>query len=141
MEPVLLVDDDPSARACLREFLELKGYHCIEADHGEAALEKIAKEGVSIVVTDAVAVTAALAEISPNIAIVETEGQSFEYDVLPEINHGDTGLDTVEITTPAAYGNPTVTGVRVGGTDLASACPAQSITEYCAVVEGNTVTV
>ena len=45
MEPVLLVDDDPSARACLREFLELKGYQCIEADHGEAALEKIAKEG------------------------------------------------------------------------------------------------
>ena len=52
MEPILLVDDDPSARACLREFLELKGYHCVEADHGGTALEKIAKESVSIVVTD-----------------------------------------------------------------------------------------
>ena len=52
MEPILLVDDDPTARACLREFLELKGYSCLEADHGAAALEKITKESVSIVVTD-----------------------------------------------------------------------------------------
>jgi len=51
MEHILLVDDDPTARACLRDFLELKGCRCVEADHGAAALEKIAEGSVSLLLT------------------------------------------------------------------------------------------
>ena len=52
MEPILLVDDDPTARACLREILELKGFQCLEADQGAAALEVLKRESVSAIVTD-----------------------------------------------------------------------------------------
>ena len=52
MESILLVDDDVMHRTCLREILCLRGYTCIEAANGAIALEKLATERVSLIITD-----------------------------------------------------------------------------------------
>ncbi|MCA9422478.1 MAG: response regulator, partial [Nitrospira sp.] len=51
-ERILLVDDDRHHRACLKEFLELRGYVCSEAGNGMEGLEIIQKDSVSIIITD-----------------------------------------------------------------------------------------
>ncbi|GJL67238.1 MAG: hypothetical protein NPIRA05_22090 [Nitrospirales bacterium] len=52
MDPILLVDDDPHIRLCLRDLLEHYGYPCIEAIHGTDALAKLRAETVSLIITD-----------------------------------------------------------------------------------------
>ncbi|WP_454062665.1 response regulator [Candidatus Nitrospira salsa] len=49
---ILLVDDDTTIRECVREFLELQGYHCTEADNGFAALEELENNSFSLIITD-----------------------------------------------------------------------------------------
>ena len=49
---ILLVDDDQIHRACLKEFLECRGYVCSEAGNGVEGLEVLKKESVSIIITD-----------------------------------------------------------------------------------------
>ncbi|WP_447971068.1 response regulator [Nitrospira sp. M1] len=49
---ILLVDDDSIVRGCIREFLELQGYHCTEAHNGAIALEALANNSFSLIITD-----------------------------------------------------------------------------------------
>jgi two-component system chemotaxis response regulator CheY len=51
-DPILLVDDDHLHRTCLKEFLHLRGYRCLEACQGKEALEMIRQKAVSMIITD-----------------------------------------------------------------------------------------
>lgn len=51
-ERILLVDDDQQHRTCLKTFLELRGYVCLEAGNGVEGLEVLQEESVSIIITD-----------------------------------------------------------------------------------------
>ncbi len=51
-ERILIVDDDTLHRSCLREFLEGRGYVCVEAENGVAGLDLIRQESISIIITD-----------------------------------------------------------------------------------------
>ncbi len=51
-EHILLVDDDDLHRSCLKEFLERRGYLCLEATNGVAGLEVLRQESISIIITD-----------------------------------------------------------------------------------------
>jgi uncharacterized repeat protein (TIGR01451 family) len=61
------------------------------------------------------AVTSATAEISPNDVTTSSTGVEFIYAILPVIGSG-TGVDSIEITVPNSFGDPTVDSVRVDGT-------------------------
>lgn len=50
--PILVVDDDADHRALLATYLAADGYTAAEADNGEAALEFIARQPVSLVLLD-----------------------------------------------------------------------------------------
>ncbi|MEE8599926.1 hypothetical protein, partial [Euzebya tangerina] len=65
------------------------------------------------------AATSATAEISPNDVVTSSNGNDFVYAILPVIGGSDTGVDSIEITVPATFGDPTVDSVRVGGTAVA----------------------
>ncbi len=98
----------------------------------------------SAVVTVTVAGTTAtsvLAEISPNTTSINLFGQSFVYDVLPEITTGNTGVQRVDISAPAGYMNLLVTSVEVDGVPLANNCPSPGAGEYCGSTTGNAMTV
>lgn len=49
---ILVVEDDAGLREALVDTLSLAGYHCIEADSGEAALLSLKDRSVDIVVSD-----------------------------------------------------------------------------------------
>jgi len=51
-ERILLVDDDDLHRTCLKEFLEYRGYVCLEAVNGVKGLEVLRDKFVSIIITD-----------------------------------------------------------------------------------------
>ena len=51
-ERILLVDDDQLHRSCLKEFLERRGFVCVEAENGRTALDILRRESVSIIITD-----------------------------------------------------------------------------------------
>ena len=51
-ECILLVDDDDLHRSCLKEFLERRGYVCLEAVNGMKGLQVLRQESVSIIITD-----------------------------------------------------------------------------------------
>ena len=51
-ECILLVDDDDLHRSCLKEFLERRGYVCLEAVNGVMGLHVLRQESVSIIITD-----------------------------------------------------------------------------------------
>jgi len=51
-ESILLVDDDNLHRSCLKEFLERRGYVCLEATNGMKGLDVLRQETVSIIITD-----------------------------------------------------------------------------------------
>jgi twitching motility two-component system response regulator PilH len=54
MVTVLVVDDTPSARELICDYLRKGGYQVIEANNGKEALEKAAANKPDIVVTDVV---------------------------------------------------------------------------------------
>ena len=67
------------------------------------------------------AVTSAVAEISPNDVVTSSTGNSFSYDIQATISGGDTGVDRVAITVPGTFtvaASP-VTDVLVGGSSVA----------------------
>ena len=82
-----------------------------------------------------------LAEITPNEVQVNTPGNPLTYSILPTIDPGDTGIERVEITTPAGYTNVTITSVSVGGTTLIANCPTPGAGQYCATGAGSSMTV
>ena len=49
---VLVVDDDPSVRRCLGEFLEAEGYNVLSAPHGRAALAVLEDERPILLLID-----------------------------------------------------------------------------------------
>lgn len=49
---VLIVDDDENIRLLLIESLTLRGYHCVEAEHGEAALRCLDTDQFHLVISD-----------------------------------------------------------------------------------------
>jgi len=49
---ILVVDDDPTGRALLREILLQDGYSVLEAEDGEFALELIDQKPVDLLITD-----------------------------------------------------------------------------------------
>ena len=51
-EKILLVEDDQNQRICLKEFLEIRGYACLEADNGLTALNILATQPVDLIITD-----------------------------------------------------------------------------------------
>jgi len=51
-ECLLLVEDDDLHRSCLKEFLEPRGYVCLEAENGMKGLQILRQESVSIIITD-----------------------------------------------------------------------------------------
>ena len=51
-DTILLVDDDDLHRSCLKEFLERRGYLCLEAMNGVRGLDVLRQESVSIIITD-----------------------------------------------------------------------------------------
>jgi len=65
------------------------------------------------------AVTSAVAEISPTDVTTGSSTNLFTYDILATIGGGDTGVNRVTIAVPASFGDPSVVGVKVGGTSAA----------------------
>ena len=49
---VLIVDDNEDIRNVLSDSLTFWGYHCVEADHGEAALRCLNTDQFHLVITD-----------------------------------------------------------------------------------------
>lgn len=52
MAEILIVDDDASARAVLRETLEFAGYRVREAGDGEEALRQLGEDAVDLAIID-----------------------------------------------------------------------------------------
>jgi len=87
------------------------------------------------------AVTAVIAEIDPNNVVLSSTGNTFTYDILPEINTGDTGIDRIDITVPADYTNAGVSAVSIAGAPLTLNCPTPGSGEYCVSVTGQILTI
>jgi len=51
-EKVLVVDDEPSIRKLLAEFLSSRGYACETAESGEDAVERLRSDGFALVISD-----------------------------------------------------------------------------------------
>lgn len=51
-EKILLVDDDQAHRSCLKDFLEIRGYICLEAENGRHALQILEHQSVDMIITD-----------------------------------------------------------------------------------------
>ena len=51
-EKILLVDDDQTHRSCLKDFLEIRGYSCLEAENGMHALQILEQHVVDMIITD-----------------------------------------------------------------------------------------
>lgn len=49
---ILIVDDDPSLRGLIRDFLAGHGYQCFEADGGQAMREILDREAIQVIVLD-----------------------------------------------------------------------------------------
>ncbi|MDX1404915.1 MAG: DUF6701 domain-containing protein, partial [Woeseiaceae bacterium] len=65
-----------------------------------------------------VAVSSAIAEISPNDVTSGSTSNAFDYDIQATIS-GTTGVNRVEITVPGSFGAPTVTDVLVDDSSVA----------------------
>lgn len=52
MKKILVVDDNPVSRELIREVLESARQHVLEAEDGEAALEKVCQEKPDVVLLD-----------------------------------------------------------------------------------------
>ena len=87
------------------------------------------------------AATAVLAEISPTAVVVSSTSNTFVCDVLPTINPGDTGVDSVAVTAPPGYANLSVTSLAAGGSALSLNCPAPGAGQYCDATAGQVMTV
>ena len=76
-ERILLVDDDKLHRSCLKEFLERRGYGCVEATNGLRGLDVLRQEPVSIIITDN-----NMPEMD-GLTFIEQVKQEFPNEILP----------------------------------------------------------
>jgi len=87
------------------------------------------------------AVTSAVAEINPQAVTAGSAGNTFVCDILPTINPGDSGVNSVAITAPAGYTNLSLTNLSAGGLAQSLNCPAPGAGQYCATTAGQVMTV
>jgi two-component system chemotaxis response regulator CheY len=87
-ECILLVDDDDLHRSCLKEFLERRGYVCLEAVNGVMGLDVLRQESVSIIITDN-----NMPEMD-GLAFIEQVKHEFPNEILPIF------LMTAEVSNP-----------------------------------------
>jgi two-component system chemotaxis response regulator CheY len=87
-ECILLVDDDDLHRSCLKEFLERRGYTCLEAENGVTGLHVLRQESVSIIITDH-----NMPEMD-GLTFIEQVKHEFPNEILPIF------LMTAEVTNP-----------------------------------------
>ena len=85
----------------------------------------------AVTTTNGLAVSAAVAEISPNDVVTSSTGNSFSYDIKATISGNDTGVNTVTITVPGSFGAPTITAVQVDGGPVA----------YTPTITGNDISI
>jgi len=85
------------------------------------------------------AATSVVAEVNSTAVEVNQTAHGFNFDILPTINGGDTGIDRVTITPPAGFANINIANVVVGGTPLTANCPAPGAGEYCVTVAGQQI--
>jgi two-component system cell cycle response regulator DivK len=52
VKKLLIAEDDPASRELLREILQAQGYQVVEAEDGQAALNKIEEESPDLVLLD-----------------------------------------------------------------------------------------
>jgi putative two-component system response regulator len=78
---VLLVDDEPAARATMRRALRASGCECLEASSGDETLEIVSRSSVSVVLLDldlggedGLDVLMRLAPFAPEVAVVIVTG-------------------------------------------------------------------
>ena len=76
-EKILVVDDDQAHRNCLKDFLELRGYVCIEAQNGVHALEVLETEGVDMIITDN------QMPLMDGLDFIEQVNQEYSDEILP----------------------------------------------------------
>ena len=88
LDRILLVDDNDLHRTCLREFLEQRGYCCIEAENGAIGLEVLRKESIAIIITDN-----NMPEMD-GLTFIEQVKQEFPNEILPIF------LMTADVTSP-----------------------------------------
>ncbi len=84
------------------------------------------------------AVTDAVGEINPGVAAISGTTQ-YRFDLLPNIQPGDTGVNRIILNLPAGFAAPTVDNVAVAGTTLTSSCPTTLATHYCATIVGSQI--
>ena len=87
-ERILLVDDDDLHRSCLKEFLERRGYLCVEAENGMKGLDLLRQESVSIIITDN-----NMPEMD-GLTFIEHVKHEFPHEILPIF------LMTAEVSSP-----------------------------------------
>jgi len=92
------------------------------------------------VFTGQLAVTSALAEISPNSITAGSAAVAFTYDILPTIGASDTGIDQVNLNVPSTYSNISLTGISVGGTTQSEGTGPAS-RRYSKTISGNVITI
>ena len=85
----------------------------------------------AVTTTNGLAVSAAVAEISPNDVVTSSTGNSFSYDIQATMSGNDTGVNRVAITVPGSFGAPTITAVQVDGGPVA----------YTNNTSGNTISI
>jgi two-component system chemotaxis response regulator CheY len=74
---ILLVDDDNLHRSCLKEFLEYRGYDCLEAVNGREGLEILRDATISMIITDN-----NMPEMD-GLTLIEQVKQEFPHEILP----------------------------------------------------------
>jgi CheY-like chemotaxis protein len=83
---VLLVDDDPTVRSVLREYLETHGHAVETAENGREALTKLEQTGYDAVVTDynmpevnGLEVLRHVRQHQPSVPVVMMTGESWSH--------------------------------------------------------------
>ena len=96
-ETVLLVEDEESVRQLVRETLEAKGYHVLEAENGQAGLEAVAAHSakIDLLITDVVMpemggheLADRLLKVRPGIKVIYLSGYTDEALVEGNIDRG-----------------------------------------------------
>jgi len=100
-------------------------------------------ENSDTVTVEGPAVSAVVAEISPNLVALASTNNLFSYNLLTTIQSIDSGVDQVTITTPVGYSNLVVNNVSVNGVEqtLGSSCSSLVADEFCFSVIEQVMTV
>ena len=76
-EKILVVDDDRTHRSCLKDFLELRGYICLEAENGVQALEVLENQAVDMIITDN------QMPLMDGLELIEQVNQDYSGEIIP----------------------------------------------------------